>query len=213
MSFGPQIGGSFSRIVIPDNIELKEVSFEKKGSKTLGGIMWFTAGVTGEFRFHPQFSVGAELLYGRTGAYVFLDSGIGGKAKQESIIAPVVVTYFTGQQGTGLRLSVGVQPSLSLATTYYVLTGGKDEELEEEEIEDEDNVPPEAKLNSFDLALVGGLAYRFTNGLEIGTRFSYGLLDRRDLEAEHASDDAEKITLHSMSNQLYVGYDLAKLFK
>lgn len=211
ISFGPQVGGSFSRIFAPLNATFKEISFEKKGSMTTGGILWFTAGVTGEFRFHPQFSVGAELLYGRAGLYAL---GTLVKVKQESIIAPIVATYSTGNHGEGLRLSVGVQPSLALATTYYNLTGGKEEELTEEEIEDEDDAPKKAKLKSFDLAVVGGLAYRFTNGLEIGTRFSYGLLDRRDLEAEHDSEDAEKETSWlSISNQLYVGYNLAKFFK
>ncbi len=211
MSFGPQIGGSLSRLSISDNISFKEVSFEKKGSVTTGSILWFTAGVTGEFYFLPQLGVGVDLLYGRTGAYLFLGA-LAGKAKQESVIVPVVVTYCTEPQGNGIKLSLGLQPSFALSTTYYTLTGGKDEELTEEELE-EDDVPKQLKLRSFDLALIGGLAYRFTNGLEIGTHFSYGLLDRRDLEAEHDSEDAEKITSHSMSNQLYVGYNVAKLFK
>lgn len=210
MSFGPQVGGSFSRIVIPVDTDLKEVSFEKKGSMTTGGILWFTAGVTGEFRFYPQFSVGAELLYGRAGLYAL---GNQSKVKQERIMAPVVATYSTGKQGEGIRLSLGVQPSFVLATTYYKLTGGKEEELSEEEYEDEDDAPTKDKLKSFDLALVGGLAYRFTNGLEIGMRISQGLLDPRNLEAKHDSEDAEKTNCRSISNQLYVGYNLVKFFK
>lgn len=208
MSFGPQIGGSFGRISSSSST-YKEASFEKRGSVTSGGILWFTAGVTGEFYFLPQLGVAVELLYGRVGAYALPAD----KVKQESIIIPVLATYCTGKQGSGIKLSLGLQPSFALTTTYYTLTGGKDEALTEETIEGEDDVPNKLKLNPFDLALVGGLAYRFTNALEIGTRFSYGLLDRSSLEAEHDSEDAEKTNSYSINNQLYVGYNLGRFFK
>lgn len=209
MSFGPQMGGSLSRITVTSS-EYKEASFEKRGSTSSGNILWFTAGVKGEFYFLPQFGVAIELLYGRTGMYTLSTSS---KVKQESIITPILVTYCTEQQGKGLQLQIGIQPSLALATTYYQLTGGKEEDLTEEEIEDADDAPKGVKLRSFDLALVGGLAYRFANEMEVGVRMSQGLLDRRELEAEHDSDDAEKSTWHAVIDQLYVGYNLAKFFK
>jgi hypothetical protein len=211
MSFGPQVGGNFSRVTTSSPSQsFKEISFEKKGSVTSGSIVWFTAGLTGEFYVYPQFSIGAELLYTRTGLYAL---EIHSKVMQENIMAPIVATYSTGKQGEGIRLSLGLQPSYALVTTYYKLTGGEEEELNEEEIEDEDDVPKAIKLKPFGLAIVSNLAYRFSNGIEIGMRYSYGLLDPRDLEAKHDSENAEKVMCNAINNQLYVGYNLAKLFK
>ena len=207
------LGISYSEINITSSA-YGEASFEKRNSTRTGGVVWVTSSVAGEWRLMPHLAISLGLEYGRTGMYMLgknIKQEENIKVEQESFMMPISATYYTGEKGGGLRLSLGAKPSYAFVTNYYGLEGGKDSELKENKLEEGDELQ-KFTLESMDLVVIGGLAYRFPNGLEAGASIGLGLLERRIGEAKRRDTDGEQETWRSTSKQLYIGYNFAKLF-
>ncbi|OJW69342.1 MAG: hypothetical protein BGO68_02765 [Candidatus Amoebophilus sp. 36-38] len=204
-SFGVKVGGSFNRTHLGFR-RYEKISAWQQAGWSSGNILFITGGLTGEYPFSPQFAAAAEVSYEKKGEYSVLD---GIKIQHETINLPISIKYYPENMGEGFSLQVGIQPSFIVSKKYYELEGDAKEEQKEVVIKEEDlteSLIKNYKHKSFDLVLVGGLEYTFVTGLKIGITMSRGLLERRENK-----DMGDKSTLTSIGNQIYLGYNLAKL--
>jgi hypothetical protein len=202
-SFGIKIGSSFNGANTV-NSSYKKISSWQRTTISSGNILWFTGGLTGEYPLSDQVAAAVEVLYERKGIYDPENLKI--KIKQESIVLPISIKYYPKFVSEGISLQIGIQPSIAFSTKHYSLTGDKDTKVVEEEIKKED-LPEEAKIQTFDLALISGIEYSFENGLKLGATRSMGILEPRNKKEK---DDTRR--MKTSGYRLYVAYNLAKLF-
>lgn len=195
-SFGPKVGINMADIYIDAHGVSESDIRGVKPALLIGGVA--------EYRFLPQLSLSAEVLYSRQGSqsdrYTYRGNPMFGEQsvsyqheyKLQYLNVPILLNvYLIG----GLAVQAGIQPGFLLDGDFEV-----DIEYNGEQVSSHTDIRED--LKRFDLAIPMGLSYTFDYGFFVDVRYNLSLIDLME-DDTRALLELDGITYYKMKNRVF----------